>query len=61
LLFRVSCRAAIVSQSSFDRAISLPFECLFGLDRQTDCDVGAAVENLKDIVAEQATELASGL
>jgi hypothetical protein len=30
------------------------------LDSQTDCNVNATVENLKDMIAKQATELAPG-
>jgi hypothetical protein len=38
----------------FDREISVPIENLFRLDRETDCNLGATVENLKDMIAEQA-------
>jgi hypothetical protein len=36
------------------------FEGLFGLNREADGDLGRTVENLKDLIAEQATELALG-
>ena len=35
-------------------------ERLFGLDREADGDVGLAVEDLKQVTAEQAMELALG-
>jgi hypothetical protein len=36
------------------------FEGLFGLNSEADGDLGRTVENLKDVIAEQATELALG-
>ena len=43
----------------FDREISIT-EKLTGLDRETDRNLGATVHNLKDMVANQTAELASG-
>ena len=36
------------------------FECLFGLDREAERNFRRPVENLKEMIAEQATELALG-
>ena len=38
----------------------LLLECLFGLHRQADGDLGGAVENLEHMIAQQAAELAFG-
>jgi hypothetical protein len=36
------------------------FEGLFGLDREADGDLGCTIENLEDLIAKQAAELALG-
>jgi hypothetical protein len=38
--------------------ISVTVEYLFGLDRETDRNLGATVHNLKDVIAEQTAEFA---
>lgn len=43
----------------FDAEISVT-EDLTGLDRETDRNFGATVHNLKDMIANQTAELASG-
>jgi hypothetical protein len=40
----------------FENRLSPLFKYLFGLDREPKGHFGFAVENLKDLVAEQATE-----
>jgi hypothetical protein len=43
---------------NFDSEISVSVKYLFGLDRETDRNFGATVENLKDMIAEQTVKLA---
>jgi hypothetical protein len=44
--------------AGFGREISVTVEYLFGLDRETDRNLGATVHNLKDMIAEQTAEFA---
>jgi hypothetical protein len=51
-------RGITILTVDFDRGISVTVEYLFGLDRETDCNLGATVENLKDMTTKQTVELA---
>jgi hypothetical protein len=44
--------------ADFDRLILVPIKYLFGLYRETDCNLRATVEHLKDMIANQTAELA---
>jgi hypothetical protein len=44
----------------FENGLSPSFKYLFGMDREADGYAGFAIENLKEMVAERATELALG-
>jgi hypothetical protein len=39
--------------------LAASLECLFGLDGEANGDFARAVENLEEMIAEQATKLAS--
>ncbi len=52
-------RGIIILTADFDREISITVEYLFGLDRETDRNLGATVENLKDMTTKQTVELAT--
>ena len=51
-------RGTTILTADFDREISVTVEYLFGLDRETDRNLGATVHNLKDMIAEQTAEFA---
>ena len=46
--------------ADFDRLILVPIKYLFGLYRETDCNLGVTVENLKDMIANQPAKLTFG-